>query len=226
MKHSSFRFMAVFLIVMLSQTLLPAQQMTTLFKADKNNEWYIYLAKSGKNNDPHHVFQFEGNVLHVSGEDFGYITTEKKYANFHFTVEFKWGVKKYPPRENEKRDAGVLYHADFYSGDKVWPRSLEFQIQEGDCGDFYMTDSTTIIHSDTLTTPVNTALQVIKSKDAEKSSGEWNKAEIIVQNGTIIHLLNGQEVNSGRLGNTTQGCIVLQSEGAEIYYRNMQIKEL
>src|SRR4029079_15584035 len=137
--------------------------------------------------------QFEDNVLHASGEDFGYLVTEKKYANFHLFFEFKWGEKKWPPRENAKRDGGVLYHADFYSGDKVWPRSLEFQIQEGDCGDFYMTDSKTLIHSDTLTTAVNTALRVIKSKDAEKPSGEWNKAEIIVQNGTITHLLNGQE---------------------------------
>ena len=47
-----------------------------------------------------------------------------------------------------------------------------------------------------------------------------------LQTRSQAHLLNGQEVNSGRLGNTTEGCIVLQSEGAEIYYRNMQIKEL
>ena len=171
------------------------------------------------------MFQFEGNVLHVSGEDFGYIVTEKKYANFHFTVEFKWGEKKFPPRENSKRDAGIIYHADFYNGDKVWPRSLEFQVQEGDCGDFWMTDSTTIIHNDTLTPPMNNH-RVIKSKDAEKPTGEWNKAEIIVQNGAITHLLNGVEVNSGRLGNTTTGGILLQSEGAEIYYRNAEIREL
>jgi hypothetical protein len=225
MNHSSFKFFLVLLIAMLAQTILPAQITTALFNPAKKNEWHIYISKLDKNNDPRHVFQFEKNVLHVSGEDFGYIVTEKKYADFHFTVEFKWGEKKYPPRENAKRDAGVLYHTDLYNGDKIWPRSLEFQIQEGDCGDFWMTDSTTIIHSDTLTTPMNN-LRVIKSKDAEKPTGEWNKAEIIVQNGTITHLLNGQEVNSGRLGNTTTGNIVLQSEGAEIYYRNMQIKEL
>jgi len=225
MKHIGFKFIFGFLIAMLSQTILPAQKTTTLFKPDKSNEWHIYITKLEKNNDPHHVFQFEGDVLHVSGQDFGYIVTEKKYANFHFTVEFKWGEKKWPPRENSKRDAGIIYHADFYNGDKVWPRSLEFQVQEGDCGDFWMTDSTTIIHSDTLTPPMN-GHRVIKSKDAEKPTGEWNKAEIIVQNGNITHLLNGVEVNSGRLGNTTTGCILLQSEGAEIYYRNAEVKEL
>ena len=47
MEHSSGRFMAVVLIVMLSQTTLLAQQAKTLSKPDKNNEWYVYLAKSG-----------------------------------------------------------------------------------------------------------------------------------------------------------------------------------
>ncbi len=200
----------------------PAQK--KIFTPDNKNEWHIFL-KDGKKNDSEKVFQFEGNVLHVSGKDFGYIVTEKKYKNFHFTVEFKWGEKKYPPRENEKRDAGILYHVDFYSGDKVWPRSLEYQIQEGDCGDFWMTDSTTIIYNDTLTQPKNW-LRAIKTKDAEKPNGQWNKAEVIVQNGKITHLLNGEIVNSGRLGSTKEGNIVLQSEGSEIYYRNMQIKEL
>lgn len=225
MNISLSKSVSVFLFSILLQNLLQAQKATTLFKPDKKSEWYVYIAKSGKNNDPHHVFQFEKNVLHVSGEDFGYIVTGRKYINFHFTVEFKWGEKKYPPRENSKRDAGILYHVDFYSGDKVWPRSLEYQIQEGDCGDFWMTDSTTIIHSDTLTTPAN-ARRVIKSKDAEKPTGQWNKAEVIVQNGIVTHVLNGEEVNKARLGNTTEGNIVLQSEGAEIYYRNMQIEEL
>ena len=40
-----------------------------------------------------------------------------------------------------------MYHVILYSGDKVWPRSLEYQVQEGDCGDFWMTDSTTIRHA-------------------------------------------------------------------------------
>ena len=225
MKHSHIKFIVVLIIIMLPQTLLLAQKKTTLFKPDKKDiDWYVYTKKSGRN-DSLHVFTFEKNTLHASGEDFAYIITRKKYANFHFTVEFKWGEKRYPPREKEKRDGGILYHVDLYSGDKIWPRSLEFQIQEGDCGDFWMTDSTTIIHNDTLTVPQNW-LRAIKSKDAEKPNGQWNKAEVIVQNGTIIHLLNGQEVNTGKLGNTTIGNILLQSEGAEIYYRNAEIEEL
>jgi hypothetical protein len=188
-------------------------------------EWHTFLSESGKNNDPKKVFVFEGEVLHVSGESFGYIMTEKLYGDFHFTVEFKWGEKKHPPRLNEKRDAGIMYHTSLYNGDKVWPRSLEFQIQEGDCGDFWMIDSTVIRHSDSLTTSTNYH-RVAKSKNAEKPNGEWNKAEVIVKNGKITHLLNGEIVNEGMLVNTKTGNILLQSEGAELYYRNATVEEL
>jgi hypothetical protein len=226
MLQSSLKGLLVFFAGSLSFTSMEAQQKKSLFDPAKKMEWYVYTSKSGKNKDPQKVFTFEGNVIHVSGEDFAYIATEKKYQDFRLVLEFKWGDKKYPPRENAKRDAGILYHADFYSGDKIWPRSLEYQIQEGDCGDFWMTDSTTIIHNDTLTTLQKNAFNVVKTKNAERPTGQWNEAIVIVKNGIITHLLNGEVVNTGRLGNTKQGSIVLQSEGSEIYYRNVTIEEL
>ncbi len=224
--HRSFFAGISFTLVLPLFLLSPPKKKTKLFLPNKKAEWHTFLNGGvGKNNDPKNVFVFEGDVLHVSGNGFGYITTEKNYGDFHFTVEFKWGEKRYPPRENAKRDAGIMYHVILYSGDKVWPRSLEYQIQEGDCGDFWMTDSTTIRHADSLTTAVR-SLRIIKSKDAEKPKGEWNKAEVIVKKGKITHLLNGEIVNEGGLGNTKTGNILLQSEGAEIYYRNAVVEEL
>src|SRR5215203_860611 len=93
-----------------------AKQTKYLFTPQNKNEWYLFINGAGKNNDSLGVFKFENGVLHVSGQRFGYIITEKSYSNFHLTLDFKWGEKKYPPRENEKRDAGVLYHAVLYSG--------------------------------------------------------------------------------------------------------------
>ncbi|MEP7143511.1 MAG: DUF1080 domain-containing protein [Ferruginibacter sp.] len=226
MSHFFSKSVLAFLIAILTFQGLAAQKKTMLFNPDKKTEWYVYTERSGRNNDPQKVIRFEGNVIHVSGQDFAYIVTEKKYSNFRLTLEFKWGEKKYPPSENEKRDAGILYHVDFYSGDKIWPRSLEYQVQEGDCGDFWMTDSTTIIHNDTLTTLQKDAFNVVKTKDAEKPNGQWNEASVIVKDGTITHLLNGEVVNTGRLGNTKEGNILLQSEGSEIYYRNVMVEEL
>lgn len=222
MKFVGFCLLSVIMLILSSSA---PKKKARLFLPEKSDDWYTFLSASKKNNDPKKVFQFEKDVLHVSGEEFGYITTKKKYSNFHFTVEFKWGDAKYRPRLNAKRDAGIMYHVNFYSGDKIWPRSLEYQVQEGDCGDFWMTDSTTIVHKDTLTTSRN-SLRIIKSADAEKPNGEWNKAEVIVKKGKITHILNGKIVNEGALGNTKDGTILLQSEGAEIFYRNAYVKEL
>jgi len=41
--------------------------------------------------------------------------------------------KKFAPRQDVIRDAGLLYHAS--GTDKVWPPSVKFQIQKGDSGD-------------------------------------------------------------------------------------------
>jgi hypothetical protein len=197
----------------------------TLFKPQDKGNWYVFIQREGKDKDSLKVFQFEGETIHVSGEKFGYISTVKSYSNFHFTLEFKWGEKKYPPRLNAKRDAGVLYNAVMYSGDKIWPRSLEFQIQEGDCGDMWLTDSASMVHADTVV-PKRPSFRIIKTKDAEKSNGEWNKVEVIIKDGKITHLMNGEIVFEGKSPDPSSGQIVLQSEGAELYYRNVTIREL
>lgn len=196
-----------------------------LFAPENKADWYVYIEGAGKNNDSLGVFQVKNGMIYASGEKFGYIGTEKSYSNFYLTMEFKWGTKKYAPRLNEKRDAGILYHAVIYNGDKIWPRSLECQIQEGDCGDIWLIDSASVTHADTIT-PKRNYHRVIKSTDAEKPTGEWNKVEVIVKGGNITYLVNGQVVNEAKNSSLVAGRILLQSEGAEIYYRNVRLQEL
>ncbi len=215
------------IIALLTATAAMAQsgKPRSLFTPKNKSEWYTFIAGAGRDNDSFHVFKFEKEVLHVSGERFGYMSTKQSYSNFHLSLDFKWGEKKYPPRMADKRDAGVLYYAVLYSGDKIWPRSLEFQIQEGDCGDFWLTDSVSMTTADTLT-KLAPWYRVPKIKDAEKPNGEWNHVEIIVKGGMITHKLNGEIVNTGKNPSVPGGQIVLQSEGAELYYRNIKLKEL
>jgi hypothetical protein len=61
---------------------------------------------------------------------------------------------------------------------------------------------------------------------ATKTVGEWNTTEILCKaDGTIVAKINGTEVSSGK-GDLTEGPIGFQSEGAEIHFRNIKIKEL
>ena len=78
-------------------------------------------------------------AIRISGEIYGALTTRAEYENYHLRFEFKWGEQRWPPREQAVRDSGCCYHAVGPHGASYgfWMRSFEFQIQEGDCGDFY-----------------------------------------------------------------------------------------
>ena len=203
------------------------QNVKPLFNGKNFDGWYSFLPSKGKNNDLEKIFSIEDGILHISGKEFGYICTEKVYSNFHLIVEFKWGQKKYPPRDADtiKRDNGILYYVPLDEKDSVWPKGIECQIQEGDVGDFWMIDSATIVVDGKRTEPKNYC-RAVKKKDAEKKSGEWNVVEVIAKNGKIKHIVNGVVVNECEGASLTEGKIIIQSEGAEIYFRKIEIAEL
>jgi hypothetical protein len=193
-----------------------------LFNGKDLSGWTIFIPhkdKSDPRTDPKGVFRVEDGVIHISGEEFGCLTTEKEFENYRLLVEFKWGEKKWPPRENAVRDSGILMHG--VGPDKVWTKSIECQIQEHDCGDFYMVDGTSIVVDGKLITGYKK-----KTKDAEKPTGEWNTIEVVCDGDKITNIVNGVVVNEGSMASVTRGKIVLQSEGAEVFFRKVELTPL
>lgn len=199
------------------------EEFKPLFNGKDLSGWYSYLKTNGKSNDPDTVFSVNNGLLKITGKEFGYIVTERSFIDFHLVVEFKWGEKKYPPRENRVRDNGICYYV--VPTDKVWPRSVECQIQEGDCGDFWLIDSVTAVVDGVQQGPTKNT-RVIKKKDNEKPTGEWNRIEVIANKGKCTHIVNGVIVNEAENVSLRSGRILIQSEGAEIFYRKIEIKEL
>lgn len=77
--------------------------------------------------------------------------------------------------------------------------------------------------------------QASKNKLNEKPNGEWNTIEIICVGRTSMHIVNGQVVNviknarydvGGKTLPIERGKIQIQSEAAETYYKNIQIKPI
>lgn len=62
--------------------------------------------------------------------------------------------------------------------------------------------------------------------DVEHRGGEWNHLEAIVQNGSLQYFVNGRLVNEGFEGSLTEGKLLLQSEGAEVYFRRVDLLPL
>jgi hypothetical protein len=62
--------------------------------------------------------------------------------------------------------------------------------------------------------------------DVEKPVGQWNRIELICAGGDVTYFLNGEKVNEGRNGSFKVGRILFQSEGAEIFFRRIELHPL
>jgi hypothetical protein len=202
--------------------------------------------------DPNGVFTVKDGQIRVSGEEWGAITTLEEFERFHLRFEMKWGEKKWPPRESALRDSGILYFAVGPHGveNDHWMRSHEFQIQEGDSGDYHSLDGVMIDvnsgdanegdwkfyrYDPELPLRKNVSARVVKLGLYENPNGEWDTMEVIADADTLIHIVNGHEVFRGynsrqvdgkNISVLSKGKIQIQSEGAEVFYRNIQIRSL
>lgn len=64
------------------------------------------------------------------------------------------------------------------------------------------------------------------SRDVEKPAGEWNRVECTVKGPEIIVYLNGTLVNHAVDSKPRKGKIQIQSEGAEVFYRKIELRSL
>ena len=87
-----------------------------------------------------------------------------------------------------------------------------------------------------LKTAVNDSLakrRVFKALDAEKQYGKWNEVELITMGDSSIHIVNGKVVmrlyNSRKMSDKEplkSGRIMIQSEGAEVFYKDFYLKNI
>lgn len=242
---------------------------TQLFNSRDLTGWDTYIGpdldNSGKpingipvglNIDPRHVFSIVNenseNVIHISGENWGAISTKKEYENYHLQLQFKWGSFSWGQKKGKKKDSGLLYHSvGKYGADYgAWMRSQEFQIEEGNCGDYWgvagaMADIQVVKRSETdyvynskgsLTTFTQDSKQgrhCIKNGDAENPSGQWNTLDLYCYGDTSIHVVNGKvmmilynnkQLDNGKYMPLTKGKIQIQSEGAEVFYKHIKLQ--
>jgi hypothetical protein len=137
-----------------------------------------------------------------------------------------------------------------------WMESVECQIIEGGCGDFIMvggqgkpsltcetrTGPDRQLYFEKGGTPVTRdsgrfnwwgrdlhwkdALGFRGGRDVERPLGEWNRMEVICNGDSITNIVNGYVVNIGRKSSLTKGKILIQTEGAEIFFRKIEVRPL
>lgn len=195
-------------------------------------------------------------VLKISGEIYGCLFTKQEFENYHLRLKVKFGTKKWNPRLNEPMDSGLLYHSQGECGVdywRSWMLAQEFQIMEGGFGDYWsiansgcrirMKDPESrndmgIYDPDGTDTPMgaggNRSGFVQHSSDYEKP-GEWNEVELICFEDKSVHLVNGHAVmalsqsvyrDEHTLKSLIKGRIQLQSEAAEVFYKDIEIRNI
>ncbi len=150
-----------------------------LFNGKNLDGWYTFLKNRGVNNDPKKVFTVKNKTIHISGEEWGCITTNQEFENYIIEMEFKWGKKTYGARATKAMDSGLLLHSQGVDGGAsgIWMHSIEYNIIEGGTGDFIVVGDKTDKFS-------------ITSKIAEE-----------LQNGVGVFHPNGKPItiNKGRI---------------------------
>ena len=188
-------------------------------------------------------------VLHITGEVYGGLTTIEEFESYHLSLQFRWGEKKWPPRLNKKRDSGLLFHCVGKHGAfwNVWMRSLECQIQEGDCGDFIPlagSQATLLAQPESIGkqpiydphgTAVKDAGYATRGPSEEKPLGEWNTVEVFTVGDQAVFVINGtpnmsifdtrQNSPEGQIP-LKRGRLQIQSEAAEIEYRRVKLRTI
>jgi hypothetical protein len=61
-------------------------------------------------------------------------------------------------------------------------------------------------------------------QDVESPYGEWTRLEVIADGDRVTNVVNGKVVNEGTRSSLTEGRILVQSEGAEIYFRRIDLE--
>jgi len=218
------------------------------------------LLPIGANKDSLGVFtvveENKEQILRVSGEIYGCVSTKEEYENYHFRLKVKWGDKIYPPRKKLLKDSGILYHSIGPNGAESWRSwmlSQEFQVMQGHMGDFWSQANSAIdiraFPSEYIMSPVADKSQpflpigsgekiqgyCMRSANFEKPHGEWNTLELICFEGKSLHIVNGEVVmilmnsryvKDGNKIPLVKGKIQLQSEAAEVFYKDIQIRKL
>ena len=169
------------------------------------------------------VWRVENGVIICSGTPLGYLYTKEDFRDFVLKLQWRWPPGKKPG------NGGVLIRMTGWH--KIWPKSLEAQLNTGNAGDFWGLDGYELSGPAERMRSMDhqqfgKLTNVKKAKALEKAPGQWNSYEIIARGDTVTLVINGEQVNKATGCDLDSGKICLTSEGSEIHFRNVVVTAL
>jgi hypothetical protein len=195
------------------------------------------------------IVQVDGvPALLITGRIWGALLTPD-LGNVHLRLHFKWGVATVP---GAVRNSGILYHSHGPLGGFMgtWMNSVEFDMMPPNTGMGVPVGDLVRYHSligddgpgfhrympggKSVTVGFPTWIHAMQ--DAERPSGEWNQLDLYIAGDRSVHVVNGVPVlalselalvdKGGVSHPLTHGRIQLQSEGWEIYFRDITVESI
>ncbi len=156
------------------------------------------------------------NMIVCTGIPTGLLRTDKQYENYILDLEWRHMKKG--------GNSGLFIHSDpLPATGSPFSRAIEVQVREGDEGSIFPINGAFMTPPMPNPTGSNHALP---NEPRMKAQGEWNHYRVVSKDGTVSLEVNGSLVTHGYHLNPRKGYICLESEGSEIHFRNIQIKEL
>jgi len=170
-------------------------------------------------------------LLVCTGHPIGVMRSEKQYENFLLHIEWR--------HMEAGGNSGVFgWSAGSVPEGRNLPTGLEVQMLELDWVNHHpMKDGSkppiAYVHGELFgaggmtTVPDNP--RGTRSKSIEnrcKGKGEWNVYDVVFVDGVVKLAVNGKFVNGVSQASVKKGYLCLESEGAEIHFRNIRILEL
>lgn len=195
-----------------SEALTPSGR-TDLFNGRDFSGWTFCMKDHA---DPGKTWSVTNGVIRCTGRPAGYLRTTRRYRNYRLTVQWRF-VKVKAGADN----TGVLVNMQL--PDKVWPECVQSQGKHGHQGDIFLMGGAESKEHRGL--DANTPL-VKRGPSNEKPVGEWNTCELVCRDATVKVYVNGKFENETTECTISSGFIGIQSEGAEIEIRRMNLEPL
>ena len=161
------------------------------------------------------VWSVRDGVIRCEGRPSGYLKTKESFESYLLTLEWRFDPERGPG------NSGVLLRMT--GEDKVWPRSIEAQLQHRNAGDFWNIDVFGMRTDPARLRGRNTRR---RAPSSERPVGEWNRYEILVDGPRVELRVNGVLQNTADWCEQVAGPICLQSEGAVIEFRNIELRPI
>ncbi len=201
---------------------------TPLFNGKDLSGWHWDVPEMDNNKEAVNPFFVRDGLLVTRGTPGGHLITDASFSNYRVEFDYRFAAKP--------ANCGALVHVSksrrLY---KMFPQSIEVQLMHQNGGDFWcIGENIEVPNMEERRGPKEKwGVDGDKNRripnltgNVENNPGEWNHMVIECFEDKVKVWLNNRMVNYGFNATATSGQFALQSEGAEVEFRHINLSKI